>query len=265
MPVGLPCIAAYMPIIGLDVHNEIPPLPPVLTPHLTVWFIQGINAANTSRVVPTVKSPIGPLVGRNHDAAPFVIHISFGGWLLWPVVMAMTSSKCEWGVGSVQIGSSKYPTAIGLLFVLGPQLHCQDFPVPPWFTGHALSILNLTVRAGFTLADFVGSLLGALHDIAVGYLINFINGKLAKGATALVGGLIMRVLPVGAAQIAFALVGPFFLEAYLGVGTGLALGGPLGWSPSWSVYSRLTAPRDQGGLGLPTGDNAFNWGRGLFQ
>lgn len=263
--VALPCIAEYMPIIGLDFHKEIPPLPPAPIPHLVLFLIRGIRAANTSRAEPTVTSPIGPLVGRNHDAAPLVIHIPMplASILLLPVVMAGTSSKCEFGAGSVKLGKNGYPTAVGLLWVVGPQLHCNE--VCPLPTGVTLSGLNFSVRAGFGLADLVGSLAGMLHDIAVGWAIAKLNGLLAKLLTSVVGRGVMALLPVGPAQLMFAIAGPAFLEAYIGAGTALVLGGPMGWAPSRSIYSRATTPRSQGGWGLiPGGDDAYNWGRGLL-
>jgi hypothetical protein len=264
--VALPCIAEYMPILGLDIHMEIPPFPtPAPIPHLVLFLIRGFRSQNTSRAVLSVISPIGPLVGRNHDAAPLVAHIPIPlpSILLLPVVMAGTSSKCEFGAGSVKLGKSGYPAAIGLLFVVGPQLHCNE--VCPLPTGVVISGLNFSVRAGFGWADLLGSLAGMLYDIAVGWAIAKLNGLLAKGLTSVIGRGVMALLPAGFAQIAFAIVGPPFLEAYVGIGTGFALGGPMGWAPSWSLYSRATTPKSAGGWGLiPAGDDAYNWGRGLL-
>lgn len=269
--VGLPCIAAFMPIFGCDFHKELPPLPAVPVPHVVVWFIYGIGSPATSRVEMTVRSPIGALAGRGHDAGPFVGHIPIPptSCAMLPIVLAGSGSKCEFGAGSVKLGSNGYPAAVGLLFAIGPQLHCNDLPIPglnptcPGFTGFDLSILNLTVRAGFGLADFIGSMAGAYYDILATAAIAFVAGKIGDGIGKVVGGLVMECLPVGFAQLAFAIIAPDILSSYLGQFVGWAIGSPLGWSPSWSLYSKLTTEKKDGGWGkyVPTGDDAYDAAR----
>ena len=253
--VGLPCIAAFVPIFGADLHEEIPPLPPVPVPHLVLWFIYGIGSPNTSRVDMSVRTPIGAIACRGHDAGPWIPHlpIPVTSMLLLPAVMAGSSSKCEFGAGSVKVGKAGYPAAVGLLYVLGPQLHCNPAPC---FTGWAVSIINMTVRAGFGFADFVGSMVAAMYDVIVGYAVSAITGA----AGDYIAGLVLKSLPVGLLQVLFEVFGKDLVKAYAGLGVGELLGGPMGWSPSWSAYSLAT----KFGL-LPTADDRYNTARDLTE
>jgi hypothetical protein len=269
--VGLPCIAAFMPIFGCDFHKELPPLPPVPVPHAVVWFIYGIGSAATARIEMSVRTPVGAIACRGHDAGPFVGHIPIPvtSAAMLPIVLAGSGSKCEFGAGSVKVGSNGYPAAVGLLFVIGPQLHCNDLPIPglnptcPGFTGFNLSILNLTVRAGFGLGDFIASMAAAYYDMLVTAAISFVAGKIGDKISNVVGGMIMKCLPVGFAQIAFAIIAPNVLPSYIGQFVGWAMGTPLGWSPSWSLYSKLTTEPKDGGWGtfVPTGDDTYDAAR----
>jgi hypothetical protein len=266
--VGLPCIAAFMPIVGCDFHKELPPLPVAPVPHVVLWFIYGIGNPNTSRVEMSVRTPIGAMACRGHDAGPFVGHIPIPpiSAVMLPAVLAGSGSKCEFGAGSVKVGSHGYPAAVGLLFVIGPQLHCNDLPIPglnptcPCFTGFTISILNLTVRAGFSLADFVASMAAAYYDIIVTAAIAFVAGKIGDVVGKTVGGLVLASLPVGFAQLVFAIVAPDIISTYMGTLVGWAIGTPLGWSPSWSLYSKVTTEKKDGGWGkiVPTGDDTFD-------
>jgi hypothetical protein len=183
--------------------------------------------------------------------------------------VAGSGSKCEFGAGSVKVGSHGYPAAVGLLFAIGPQLHCNDLPIPglnptcPGFTGFTISLLNLTVRAGFGLADLVASMAAAYYDIFVTAAIAFVAGKIGDEIGKTIGGLVLSSLPVGYMQLAFAVVGPNILPTYLGTMVGWAIGTPLGWSPDWSLYSKLTNEKKDGGWGriVPTGDDTFNAAR----
>lgn len=285
--IGLPCLATSMVIVGVDMHKASMPIPSVMMPHLVLWFEGGIDADNTSRDAPSVQSPGGSLLARAHDAAPWVPHIppSPTSVLLIPAVMAASSSRCEFGVGSVQIApppaQSPLPVAIALLYVIAPQLHCQDIPLPPLPTGIAIAIQNTSVLAGFTLADLIGSLLGMLYDILVQWLINYVVGKISGWIAGLMVGVIALVvatiilipfefffgpeLEILAPELAELLepvigaimdsIGSAYIGAFLGA---FIIGSPMGWCGSWTLYNQALA------WGLPSGDDAFNLGRGLF-
>jgi hypothetical protein len=276
--VGLPCIAAFMPIFGLDFHKELPPLPPVPIPHVVVWFIYGIGAESTSRIEMSVRTPIGAIACRGHDAGPLVGHIPIPpiSCAFLPVVLAGSGSKCEFGAGSVKIGSSGYPVAVGLFFAIGPQLHCNDLPIPglnptcPGFTGFNLSILNLTVKAGFSLADLIASMAASLYDIAVTAGLAFLGGKIGDAIGNIVGGLILKCIPVGFIQLAFAIIAPDVLSAYIGQLANFAIGGPLGWAPDAALYANVTTeptPENHvwGGHYLPNGDDTYDAARGATE
>ncbi len=273
--VGLPCVAAFMPIFGCDFHKELPPFPPVPVPHVVVWFIYGIGSQNTSRIEMSVRTPIGAIACRGHDAGPFVGHIPIPptSCAFLPLVLIGSGNKCEFGAGSVKIGSAGYPAAVGLLFAIGPQLDCNDLPIPglnptcPGFTSFNLSILNLTVRAGFGLADFIASMAASYYDSLVTAGIAFASGWLGGKLADSIGGLVLKCLPIGFAQLVFAILGPEIISAVLGTGVGLLAGGPMGWAPSWSAYSKLTTEKKDGGWHnvLPTGDNTYDTARGITQ
>lgn len=240
-----------------------------------VWFIYGIGSPATSRVEMSVRTPVGAIACRGHDAGPFIGHIPIpvASCALLPIVLAGSGSKCEFGAGSVKVGASKYPAAVGLFFAIGPQLHCNDLPVPglnptcPGFTGFSLTILNFTVRAGFGLADFIASMAAAYYDILVTAAISFVAGKIGQGISNVVGAMVLECLPVGFAQLAFAIIAPEVLSSYFGQFVGWGIGTPLGWSPSWSLYSKLTTEKKDGGWGkyVPTGDDAYDSARGATE
>lgn len=273
--VGLPCVASFMPIFGCDFHKELPPFPPVPVPHVVVWFIYGIGSPATSRIEMSVRTPIGAMACRGHDAAPFVGHIPIPptSCAFLPLVLIGSGNKCEFGAGTVKVGSGGYPAAVGLLFAIGPQLDCNDLPIPglnptcPGFTSFSLSILNLTVRAGFGLADFLASMAAAFYDIVVTAGIAFVSGWVGGKLASAIGGLVLKCLPVGFAQLVFAILGPEILSAVDGTGVALVMGGSLGWVPSWFLYSKLTTEKKDGGWGkvLPTGDDTFDAVHGTTQ
>ncbi|HET9958075.1 MAG TPA: hypothetical protein VFQ61_26445 [Polyangiaceae bacterium] len=259
-PGGKPCIAQWIPILGVDLHFTLPPIPPppappVPQPHLIVW-LEGLSCApgsskvaNTGNGAKNVLSPIGALVGRGHDAAFVVAHICLTMPLhaLLPVIILGSANKVEFGVASVRLPTG--PVSVGESFVVGTQLDCSEpFPLP---SSKNISILNYTVQAGLTMADIIASLAAMLVD----GLITFILGKIAGGLVKGLGKLAERfVVSLGLrATLIVVIIGmrmarsPFVIralgpQAAAGVTRileglmGVALGGPLGWTHPYAPW-----------------------------
>jgi hypothetical protein len=244
--IDAPLLAEGMMIIGRDTHKAYPPMPPAPVPHFVSWALGGIRSPNTSRAAlpiippnhPMVLTPGGAVVGRGHDAAPMIPHVPMGGGpLLVPAVMAASSSKCEFGVGSVKVASG--PVAVGALKIIGLQLHCQD-PIPPLPTGTVVCVVNSTVVADFTVVDALASLYAMVMDIAVQFLINQLTSAIASVIEEVAFDLLFPLAPEAVALIG--IFGGPVIDSLLSVGIGDLLGGPMGWAPSWSLYTKATDP-----------------------
>jgi hypothetical protein len=260
-----PLLAESMIITGLDAHKAFPPPPPAMVPHMVTWFLGGMRSPATSRAAipaippnkPMVLTPAGAVVARGHDAAPMIPHVPVGaGPALVPMVMAAASSKCEFGVATVKVAAGA--VAAGLSEAMGLQLHCQDTPLPPLPTGQVICATNSTVVTGFTAGDIGASVAALVMDSAVQYAINTLTSKLS-GIVA--EGLFDFIFPFApeVTAIVFIVAGPV-IESTIGVAIGDILGGPMGWAPSWSLYTQATDPTKNHfhKQFLPTGDDMFN-------
>ena len=257
-----PLLAEGMVIIGRDMHKAYPPIPPAPVPHFVCWAMGGIRSPNTSRaalpIIPPFHNPVmtpgGAVVARGHDAAPLIPHIPMGGGpLLLVGVMAQSSSKSEFGVGSVKVAAG--PVAVGALKIVGLQLHCQDtLPLP---TGAVVCVVNSTVSAGFTARDALAGAVAMIADMAVQWVINTITSKVAGLIENAVFDLLFPLAPE-----AVALVGIFggpVIDGLLSTAIGDVIGGPMGWAPSWSLYNKATDATKNPfhKQFLPTSDDVF--------
>lgn len=206
---GFPVFTTIQPIIGTDFHKSIPPPPPagpMMMPHVVMWgsglsqktgFMWAIAA--TSRASspesgcpkPTVVG-FGHGCGRTHDAGPHPGHI----WpnALLPIILLGSSSKAEFGSGTVKIAiapqaGGSADMAVNVAYVMNLNLDCQDFPLPPGPTGLCFTI-HYNVKAGFSLADFWRGVIQMGVDMALTWLV----GAACAGLTAGLSGLLGKVL-----------------------------------------------------------------------
>lgn len=205
---GFPVLTTIQPIAGVDMHKSLPPPPPagpLMLPHPVVWgsglsqktaFMWAIAA--TSRAASTDSGCLKPTVvgfghacGRTHDAGPHLGHI----WpnALLPLILLGSSSKAEFGSGTVQVGVSPQAggsadMGVNMAYVFNMNLDCQDFPLPPMPTGFSFTI-HYNVTAGFGLNDLLRGLVQMAFDLAATWLV----GLASAGLGALLKGLFSRL------------------------------------------------------------------------
>jgi hypothetical protein len=188
-----PCVNTVQLLIGCDPHYSVPPLPPVLAPHVVVWsaglsqwmgFLWSVQTSKAASPESGCSSPVqsgwGYACGRTHDSGPHPSHL----WpnVLLPLIMLGSSSKHEFGSGTVKLPGG-HDKAVGVAWVCDIDLDCADpIPLP---TGLTITACN-TVRAGFTWADFFR---GAIQ-MAVDILIDWLIGE----AISAVGDMIVKAL-----------------------------------------------------------------------
>ena len=203
---GFPVFTTIQPIIGTDFHKSIPPPPPagpMMMPHVVMWgsglsqltgFMWAIAA--TSRASTKKSGCLKPVAvgfghgcGRTHDAGPHLGHI----WpnALLPIILLGSSSKAEFGSGTVKIavspqGGNVLDMAINVAYVMNLNLDCQDFPIPPAPTGFCFTI-HYSVKAGFTMADFWRGLVQMAVDMALTWLVGAACAVLTAGLSGLLG------------------------------------------------------------------------------
>lgn len=197
--VGMKCLNTIHPIFGVDFHRTIPPpLPtPPFAPHIVVWgegwsqktgFMWAVANSKAASPESGVAKPVavcwGYAIGRAHDAGPHPGHI----WpnLLLPLILLGSGSKSEFASGTVQ--HAKGNMAIAVAYVVNLNLDCQDFPIPPLPSGVVVAGL-CTVKAGFTLGDFLGGLLSMLADMAISWIAGLICAGITSGLAAAGRGL----------------------------------------------------------------------------
>lgn len=210
---GFPIFTTIQPIVGVDMHKSIPPPPPagpLMLPHPVVWgsglsqktgFMWAIAA--TSRASspesgcprPTVAG-FGHACGRTHDAGPHPAHI----WpnVLLPLILLGSSSKAEFGSGTVKVavspqGGNAMDLAVNVAYVMNLNLDCQDFPLPPLPTGLCFTI-HYNITAGFGLMDFLRGLIQCAVDAALTWLV----GVACAGLGSVLKGALARLMGNGA-------------------------------------------------------------------
>jgi hypothetical protein len=185
--VGMKCLNTIQPIIGVDMHKTIPPPtpPPPFAPHVVVWgegwsqktgFMWAVANSKAASPESATAKPValcwGYAIGRGHDAGPHPGHI----WpnILLPIILIGSGSKSEFASGTVK--NPKGNMAIAVAYAVNMNLDCQDFPIPPLPTGFVMAMFS-TVKAGFTLGDFLGGLFSMLIDM----LITWVSGLICAG------------------------------------------------------------------------------------
>ena len=282
---GFPVLTTVQPIVGVDFHKSLPPVPPVMVPHIVVWgsglsqktgFMWAISA--TSRASSPESGCAKPTVvgcghgcGRTHDAGPHPGHIWPNAFL--PIILLGSSSKAEFGSGTVKIavspqGGGSLDMAINVAYILNLNLDCQDFPLPPLPTGLSFTI-HYNVKAGFSLMDFLRGLIQMAMDMVLTWLVGFACAGLTAGLSGLIGKIMGKgafgALFAASFKSSFSLAG---VTRTAGAGFFAANGRQFisGWRaiPSALASAWRTAPADQAvglagtafgtfGLGTPIG------------
>ncbi|HVT09343.1 MAG TPA: hypothetical protein VHO67_17910 [Polyangia bacterium] len=232
-------------VAGCDVHNQIPPPPPVgplPAPHVIVYMM-GLADPTTTKTSATVKMGWGFSIGRQHDLGRGLYH--FAANLLLPLVDLGSGNKSEFGCASVSIGAcgaglEKARLAVGVIpFVgLNLQLDCNDVPcaMP---TSVCIASFN-TVHAGLTLTDVLAGFAAMVVDIAITWLVGEIAGAIASGLGSLAVGALGEVLALLGPEalliggLAGIVAGPVIHDAAKMV-IGWLIGTPLGYSYTGTV------------------------------
>lgn len=247
MPVGCNALNSFQLVAGCDFHKQIPPPPPAgplpMAPHVVVYCM-GFAMPSTAKKSTTVKAGWGYALGRQHDLGMGIYH--FAANILLPLVWAGAANKAEFGSGSVKIdvGGEGLRMAVAVVPMVGinVQLDCNEPCAMP--TSICIASLN-TVKAGFSLGDFVAGFLAGCLDVLVTYISGKIAGAILKGAGAIVEGILAEVAGGITAMLGAGIVAAAFPTATYVLGAvasqlvGWAVGSPLGYSYSWapgSVY-----------------------------
>ena len=228
----------YMPMLGGDFHDTIPPPGPVVVPSIPHYvaanLMLGPWGALTGLARPDVISAAtGITLLRTTDIGPLVPHISSPHYLL-PVLLLGSSSKAEFGATSVTTPTG--PVAVCVASVVNFNLNCHGATVPPLPTG---VVIGMTTHfTGFTLGDFLAGLLCMVFDAAVQFALNrILSGNTATRFFNRLQGPIIRAICPGARSLTTALfahgmnpVGVALLSNAVPTLAGLLIGSPLGWS-----------------------------------
>jgi hypothetical protein len=281
MPIPFPVLNTIQPLLGVDIHNSVPPFPPAPMPHVLVWGV-GLSAKMgflqspiTSKAASpdalhlskTVGAGWGYAVGRQHDAGPHGGHI----WTntLLPVIALGSGSKNQFGAGTVKTpnhGAQTADLAVGMLWVTDMSLDCSD-PVPlP--TGRPVTAAN-TVRAGMTWADVGRGAVSMVTDFGLTAASSFIGGKVLGWAGKLAGNTAVAAMLSGnslvgkagravvAAAVALGGKSKVATVASQMLGGGLSyvmgafgVGSPLGYSAGYTPGGRLAGAADTWADGL---------------
>jgi hypothetical protein len=173
--VGCNALNGIQLVAGCDVHNQIPPPPPIgplPAPH-AVAYVMGLAFPSTSKMTMKVFAGWGPAIGRQHDLGIGLYH--FAANALLPLVWAGASNKAEFGVSTVQIPTGRMAVALIPVAGLNLQLDCNDVPCPAP-TSMCVASFN-TVTAGFTWADCGAGFASMAFDAIVTYVISNVVGK----------------------------------------------------------------------------------------
>jgi hypothetical protein len=182
---GMLVLTTMQPIVGVDMHQSVPPIPPAILPHV-VWgtglsLEMGLpEALEASHAMSPIhpdpdcsKRPIavgpGHACGRDHDAGALVAHIAANALL--PVILLGAASKSEFGSGTVLVGRKGEKMAVNLLLFMNVQLHCDD-PVP-MPTGFTFATGSAMVYANLTFMDVLDGFAHMLVDVILVAILNF--------------------------------------------------------------------------------------------
>lgn len=205
----MPAMLAFttmQPIVGVDMHTSLPPIPPVILPHVVVWGTGlslpiGLPSVTASHAMSTdhpkylakpIAVGVGHACGRGHDAGAHPGHIA--GNTLLPIIFLGSASKAEFGSGTVLVQGEHM--AVNLMLFMNLQLHCNDpIPMP---TGFTFATGSNMVYANLTPIDMLNGFVHMLVDVAIVAILNFVLAgvgtvlvKVLKGAG--VNGLLSEV------------------------------------------------------------------------
>lgn len=202
---GMLVLTTMQPIVGVDIHTSLPPIPPAPLPHVVVWgtglsLWMGLPLALTASHAMAPNHPqnmakpvaVGPAhaCGRGHDAGAFVAHIA--GNTLLPIVLLGSASKAEFGSGTVMVGQGGERMAVNLLIAVNIQLHCDD-PVP-MPTGITIATASNMVYANLTWMDFLNGLVHMIVDVIIVALLNLALAGIGKVLGKALSGEVMKGL-----------------------------------------------------------------------
>jgi hypothetical protein len=187
---GLPVLGDRMTFIGIDIHTALtptePPLP-VLAPHVASAPLDWITSSSlTGRFANNVLTPMGRFVMRGSDVGLLIPHVPMAPVIpMLALILAGSISKSQFGVSSVRVSGASYPAAIAVLYGDALQQDCGDiapFVGAAFGLGHCAAIANSSVLAGFTFADFVGSIAAILFESVSTWVAGKIFGALGEHA-----------------------------------------------------------------------------------
>jgi hypothetical protein len=255
------------PMIGVDLHDEAAPpgTPAPCVPHVVAGLLctppWGLK---TGKPNPKVWATGGMVVSQGSDMGVFIPHIPVPAApanLLAPLMNATSGSKSNFGVHKNRAPQGALAAASG--GTVGLNLNCGGSASPPMLSGAVLALFQ-TVKQGFTLGDVLAGALRAAADAFVQHRLNqfFQNGWGADFVTVLkdrvIGAiapratsLAVRLAPLGtraAGAIVRELlefVGIGSTREALKVGSSIALGSPIGYSPPWSEGAKIGGYEDQ--------------------
>lgn len=202
---GMLVLTTMQPIVGVDIHNSLPPIPVAPLPHYVVWATglslgmglpkaltasQAISPQNPDPSIAAKPVAVGPghACGRGHDAGSHLGHIAAN--TLLPIVFLGSASKSEFGSGTVIAGGKHM--GVNMLLFLNINLDCSDpLPMP---TGFTFATGSAMVFANFTWKDFFNGLVHMIVDVAIVAILNFLVSAGAKVLGRLFTGAAMKGL-----------------------------------------------------------------------
>ena len=168
------------PLVSLDVHNAIiPPSPaPVPLPYMHCSFLgHGVIASKskfsgspeTLAKHPILTLSIQPML-QGTDTGYFDVHLGNLANVLYPLILAFSSSKSLFVASTVQMNGS--PTSAAVLIMINLNLNC-NFPVSLPI-GYVLSFS--TVQAGMSMGDIMAGIVSGALQIALDFALNKFTG-----------------------------------------------------------------------------------------
>lgn len=186
---GMLAFTTMQPIMGVDMHTSLPPIPPVILPHVVVWgtglslsmglpLAQSASKAMSPDHLQLGLKPIavglGHACGRGHDAGPHLGHIA--GNTLLAIIWLGAASKAEFGSGTVMVQG--LPMAVNFMMYANLQLHCHDpIPMP---SGLTFATGSNMVYVNFTWLDLLAGFVHMLIDVIISAFLNLVMGAMTK-------------------------------------------------------------------------------------
>ena len=194
---GMLVLTTMQPIVGVDFHTSLPPIPTAILPHGVVWgtglsLAMGLPQALTASQAMSPSHPtngskpiaVGPghACGRGHDAGVHFGHIA--GNTLLAIIWLGAASKSEFGSGTVRVQGQHM--AVNMMLFMNLQLDCND-PVP-MPTGFTFATGSAMVYANMTFMDLLNGFVHMLVDVVIVAVLNFllagfssVVGRILKG------------------------------------------------------------------------------------